>query len=110
MFNFSQFLVDNIHEQIMRITTEGMFKYASVLAYMFLFYQKDKFPITLHKQDFQGINQSVIQWTSLIRKNSTEFKFANFIDNFVHTVAGLLSNQSEPRISSKIKRVLHLSE
>lgn len=110
MFNFSQFLADNMHEQKMNITTEGMFNYESALVYMSLFMQQDKFPINLHKQDDQGINQSVILWTSLVKKNSTEFKFSDFIDSFVHTVVGLLINQSEPRISSEIKRVLHLSE
>ena len=38
MFNFSQFLADNIHEQFLKITTEGMFKHASLLVYMFLFF------------------------------------------------------------------------
>jgi len=46
----------------------------------------------------------------LIRKNSTEFSFLDFIDYFVHPVAQLLSSQSEPRISTKIKRILHLSD
>lgn len=50
------------------------------------------------------------RWTSLVSRNSTEFKFVEFIDSFIHTVAGLLSSQNEPRISAEIKRVLHLSE
>lgn len=37
MFNFNHFLADNIHEQLMKITTEGMLKYPSILVYMFLF-------------------------------------------------------------------------
>jgi len=46
----------------------------------------------------------------LIRKNSTEFRFSNFIDYFIHSIAQLLSNQSEPRINSEIKRIMHLSD
>jgi hypothetical protein len=38
-FNFSQFLADSIHEQFLKFPTEGMFKYSSMLVYIFLFYQ-----------------------------------------------------------------------
>jgi hypothetical protein len=37
-FNFSQFLDDNIHDNILRFPTEGMFRYSSVLVYMFFFF------------------------------------------------------------------------
>lgn len=87
MYNYSQFLAKAIHEQLMNITTEGMFKYSSVLFHMFIFQQGDKFPIVLHKQDYQQENQAVTQWTSLIRKNSTEFRFSKFIDFLIHPVA-----------------------
>lgn len=56
MYNYSQFLVDNMHKQFMNLTTQGMFKYTSVLIYMFSFQQGDSLPITLNKQDEQGVN------------------------------------------------------
>lgn len=37
-----------MHEQSMKITTEGVFKYSSVLVHMMLFQQGYKLPITLH--------------------------------------------------------------
>ena len=70
-FNFSQFLADNIHEQFLKFQTEGMFKYSSILVYMFIFYQAGMFPFALHKINEQGNPQSIIFWTSLVRKNST---------------------------------------
>jgi hypothetical protein len=70
-FNYSQFLADIIHEQILKFTTEEMFKYSSIMVYMFIFYQAYMFPFTLEKLNEQGIPQSVIFWTSLVRKNST---------------------------------------
>lgn len=109
MFNFSHFLADNIHEQLMKITTEGMFKYASVLLSIFIFQQGDKFPIALQKKDDQGVSQ-LIEWTSLVRRNSMEFSFTDFIDRFIHTVAWLLNNQIELRINPKIKRIFHVSD
>jgi hypothetical protein len=42
-FNFSTFLVNNIHEKFVNFATEGMFRYSSILAYLFVFFQVDKF-------------------------------------------------------------------
>jgi hypothetical protein len=53
-FNFSQFLADSIHEQFLKFPTKGMFKYSSMLVYMFLFYQAHKFPFSLQKLNEQG--------------------------------------------------------
>jgi len=110
MFNFSQFLANNIHEQFLKITIEGMFKHASVLVYMFLFYQAERFPIALQKLDEQDNAQLVIQWTSFVQKNSNNFSSSDFINQFIYIVACLLNNNVEPRIGSKIQRTLHLSE
>lgn len=79
-----------MHEKVMNITIEGVFKYFVILFHMFIFQQGDRFPIALHKHDDQQENQAVTQWTSLIRKNSTEFTFLDFIDCFIHPVAQLL--------------------
>ena len=49
MYNYNQFLVDAMHEKLMNITTEGVFKYSSVLFHMFIFQQGEKLPIILHK-------------------------------------------------------------
>lgn len=34
MYNYNQFLVEAIHEQLMNITTEGVFKYSFVLVHI----------------------------------------------------------------------------
>ena len=65
LFNFSQFLAEAIHEQFVQFNTEEVFKYASVLVYLFIYFQGDKFPFTLQKLDEQGNQQSVIFWTSM---------------------------------------------
>ena len=53
MYNYSQFLAETIHEKLMNITTEGVFKYTSLLVDMIIFQQGDKLPIILQKQDDQ---------------------------------------------------------
>jgi hypothetical protein len=109
-FNFSQFLADSIHDQFFKFPTEGMFRYSSILVYMFLFYQSDRFPCALQKLNKEGSPQSVTSWTSLVRKNSTEYNFKDFIDQFIHPVVCLLNNNTEPRVSEEIQKVLHLSD
>jgi hypothetical protein len=71
-FKFSQFLADNVHEQFLKFPTEGMFKYSSILVYMFLLYQADRFPFALQNLNEQGSPQLVIFWTLFVRKNSEE--------------------------------------
>jgi hypothetical protein len=109
-FNFSQFLADNIHEKLFKFSTEGMFRYSSILAYMFIFFQAEKFSFSLQKLDQDGNPQPVTSWTSLLRKNSSEFSFKQFIDQFYHPVVSMLSGRKEPRINEEIQRILHLSD
>jgi hypothetical protein len=70
-FDFSTFLANNIHEQFVNFTTEGMFQYSSILAYLFIFFQADKFSFSMQKMDGDGRPQAVTAWTSLLRHNST---------------------------------------
>jgi hypothetical protein len=74
-FDFSTFLANKIHEQFVNFTTEGMFWYSSILAYLFIFFQAEKFSFSMQKMDGDGIPQAVTAWTSLLRHNSTEFSF-----------------------------------
>jgi hypothetical protein len=107
---YNQFLADNIHEQLFKFSTEGMFRYSSILAYMFIFFQAEKFSFSLQKLDQDGNPQPVTSWTSLVRKNSSEFNFKQFIDQFYHPVVSMLSGRTEPRINEEIQRILHLSD
>jgi hypothetical protein len=87
-----------------------MFQYSSILAYMFIFFQVDKFSFSMQKMDKDGRPQAVTTWTSLLRHNSIEFIFKQFIKQFYHPVVSMLSGRLEPRINEKIQRILHLSD
>jgi hypothetical protein len=101
-FDFSTFLADNIHEQFMNFGTKGIFKYSSILAYMFVFFQADKFSFFMQKMDADGRPQAVATWTSLLKHNSTEYSFKAFIDLFYHPVVSMLSDRLEPRINDEV--------
>jgi hypothetical protein len=109
-FDFSTFLANNIHEQFVNFVTEGMFWYSSILAYLFVFFQADKFSFSIQKMDGDGRPQAVTAWTSLLKHNSTEFSFNQFIEQFYHLVISMLSGRPEPRINDEVQRILHLSD
>jgi hypothetical protein len=101
-FDFSKFLVDNIHEKFINFATEGMFRYSSILAYLFIFFQANKFAFSMKKMDGDGKPQAVTSWTSLLRHKSMEFSFKQFIDQFSHPVVSMLSGRPKPRINEEI--------
>jgi hypothetical protein len=87
-----------------------MFQYSSILAYMLTFFQADRFSFSMQKMDKDGKPQVVTSWTSLLRRNSTEFSFKQFIEQFYHPVVNMLIGRPKPRINEEIQRILHLSD
>jgi hypothetical protein len=108
--DYNTFLADSIHEQFVNFSTEGMFGYSSILAYMFIYFQADKFSFSLQKMDADGRPQLVTAWTSLLKRNSAEYDFKAFIDQFYHLVVSMLSSRLEPQINEEFQRILHLSD
>jgi hypothetical protein len=53
-FNYSTFLAESIHEQLLKFAIEGMFQYSSILAYMFILFQEDRFFFSMQKMDKNG--------------------------------------------------------
>jgi hypothetical protein len=109
-FDFNTFLVNNIHEQFVNFSKEGMFRYSSILAYLFVLFQVDKFAFSMQKMDGDGKPQAITALTSLLRHNSTKFSFKQFIDQFYHPVVSMLSGRPEPKINDEVQRILHLSD
>jgi len=106
IYNYALFIADRMHEKFIRLPTERVFKYSSVLFHIFLYYQSDRFPVNIQKLDTKGNPRSVIYWTPLIQKYSVVFTYKDLIDSFVHLVMNMLTSSPQPRISQEIKRVL----
>ena len=83
---------------------ECVFKYSLVLFHMFLYFQSEKFAINLQKLDVEGNPQSVIFWTPLIKKDSTQSTYTKFIDSFIHPMVNMLNSSSQPRINEELRR------
>jgi hypothetical protein len=85
----------------------GIHQYWHTCSY---FFSQRSFSFFMQKLDKDGNPQPVTSWTSLLRKNSSEFSFKQFIDQFYHPVVSMLSGRKEPRINEEIQRILHLSD
>lgn len=108
-YNYAAFIAEKIHDQFMRLENEKVFKYSTFIYHIFLYYQSDKFPFFVNKLDTKGNPKSVIFWTSIFH-NTCPFSYNEFIDQFVHPVATMLTGSPPPRISEEIKRILQLSK
>ena len=53
-FNFAQYLSDAIHEELVKLPEEGVFKYSLVLFHLFLYFQSERFAVSLQKLDTKG--------------------------------------------------------
>ena len=110
VFDFAKFIADNINCQLIKLPDEGVLRYTSYLLHLFLFSQADNFPIALQKMDMEGKPLSVIFWTSLLMKNSSEYSYSDLNDLFIRPAMSLLDKAEPPRINEEIKRILQLSE
>lgn len=83
VFNYAKIIGDRMHHQFMRFEIERVFKYSSVLYHLFLYYQANRFPISLQKLDTRWNPISVIFWTSLIHQFDSQYSYTDFVDPFV---------------------------
>lgn len=82
IYDYAQFIADRMHAQFLRMNNERVFKYSSVLYHLFLYYQLDKFPLTLQKLDTKGQPRSIIFWIPLIHQHPSPYSYNEFIDSF----------------------------
>ena len=60
--------------------------------------------------DLEGKPLSIIFWTSLLRKEGSDFTYTDFSDLFLHPAINILNKEEQPIISEEMKRILQLSE
>jgi hypothetical protein len=83
-----------------------MFKYSSILAYMFIYFQADRFNFSMQKMDTDGRPQPITAWTSLLKHNSVEYDFKAFIDQFYQTLTSSTYAQFQKQSSTAQHRLL----
>ena len=110
IFDYVGFIADVVHYQLTKLPTKGVFRYSSYLFHLFLFSQVDKFLVSLQKMDVEEKPLSIIFWTSLLRKESSDSTYSEFSKLFLHPTMSILKKSEQPRISEEMKRIFQLSE
>lgn len=110
-FDYATLIANKVHDQLMRLENERVFKYSTVLYHIFLYYQSDKFPFSVQKLDTRGNPRSIVFWTSIFHYSaSSPYSYTDFIDHFFHLVTTMLIGIPPPRISDDVKTILQLSK
>ena len=77
---------------------------------MFTYFQSSMFQFDMVKQDDDSPTQSIIFWTTLLRKEQEDYSFKSFVDLFVHLAISALSSTTKPRVGEEIMKVMQLTE
>lgn len=110
-YNFSKFIANKIHDQLLKVDREGVFKYLSYIYHLFMYYQFEVFQCPIKKLDSRGEKRSVIFWLSVFHQvQDSPYSYCEFVDQFVYPVSGLLMRSPPPRLSFEIQKTLQLSK
>ena len=90
-YDYATYIADRIHEQLMNLKRERLFRYTSYIYHLFLFYLPDSFLIPLKQFNAQVNPRSVVFWTSVFHCTSVSpYTYCEFIDLFIHPAMTLL--------------------
>jgi len=110
-YDYVSFISNKIHEQLMNLDRERVFRYTSYIYHLFLFYQSDSFSVPFKKLDAQGNQRSVVFWSSVFHHASlSPYSYCEFIDLFIHPAMALLQSSPPPRLTDEMQRILQLSK
>jgi len=99
-YNYAKFIANKIHDQLIKLDREGVFKYSPYIYHMFMYYQSESFQCTIKKLDSKGERSSVVFWSSVFHQvQHSPYSYYEFIDQFVYPVSYLLMRAPPPRIS-----------
>ena len=102
-YDYATFIANKIHDQLLNLDREGVFKYTSYIYHLLLYYQPDNFPFAIRKLDSKGNQRSVIFWSSVFHNCDSPYTYSEFIDLFVHPASTLLIGAPPPRITGDMK-------
>jgi len=59
-YNYAKFISNKIHDQLLKMDREGVFKYSSYIYHLFMYYQSDCFQCPIKKLESKGERRYVI--------------------------------------------------
>jgi len=106
-YNYAKFIANKIHDQLVKLDREGVFKYSSYIYHLFMYYQSNCFQCPIKRLDSKGERRSVIFWTSVFHEvQNSSYSYCEFIDLFVYPVSCLLRRTPPARLSYDMHKIL----
>ena len=110
-YDYATYISDKMHDQLMNLSRERVFRYTSYLYHLLLYFQHDKFSFPKKRVDAQGNLRSVVYWTSVFHIVScSPYTYCEFIDLFIHPALSLLQSSPPPRLTDDMQKILQLSK
>jgi len=110
-YDYAAYISNKIHEQLMNLDRERVFRYTSYIYHFLLFSQHDHFPFQVKRVDAQGNQRSVVYWSSIFHHVAfSPYNYYEFIDLFIHPAMTLLLSSPPPRLTDEMQRILQLSK
>ena len=110
-YDYATYISDKIHEQLMNLSRERVFRYTSYIYHLILYFQHEKFSFAMKRVDAQSNPRSVVYWTSAFHcRSDSPYTYCEFIDLFIHPARSLLMSSPPPRLTDEMQRILQLSK
>jgi len=110
-YDYATYIANKIHEQLMDLARERVFRYTSYIYHLILYYQHEKFHFPMRRVDAQGNPRSVAYWSSAFHCSPySPYTYCEFIDLFIHPAMSLLLSLPPPRLTDEMQRILQLSK
>jgi len=106
-YDYATYISNKIHEQLINLARERVFRYTSYIYHLILYHQHEKFPFQVKDLDAQGNPRSVVYWSSIFHYRSTNpYTYCEFIDLFIYPAVSLLLSSPPPRLTDEMQRIL----
>ena len=110
-YNYAKFIANKIHDQLIKLDRQGVFKYSSYIYHLLMYYQSESFQCPIKKLDSKGERRYVVFWSSVFHQDQhSPYSYCEFIDQFVYPVSCLLMKAPSPRITYEMQKLLQLSK
>lgn len=110
-YDYATFIANKIHDQLLDLEREGVFKYTSYIYHLFLYFQTDSFQFPIRKLDSKGERRFMIFWTLVFHEvHKSPYTYFEFIDLFIHLVSSLLMRTPPPRLASDMQKIFQFSK
>jgi len=110
-YDYASFIANKIHDQLLNLDRQGVFRYSLYTYHLLMYYQSKVFQCPIKKLDSKGERRSIVFWSAVFHQvQYSPYSYCEFIDQSVYPVSCLLMKAPPPRITYEMQKLLQLSK